>query len=53
MRNYQVDGVARALFIVECLGKDGVGGKLAAGLEAVTCTELLDAPRQFGVANAM
>ena len=35
------------------LGKDGVGGKLAAGLETVARAELLDAAGQLGIANAV
>ena len=53
VRNYQVNRVTGALFIVQCFGKDGVGRKLAAGLETVACAELLDAARQLGVADAV
>ena len=51
--NHQVDGVARALLIVERLGKDGIGFQVTAGLEAVAGAELLNATGQFGVSNAM
>lgn len=33
VRNHQVDSVTGAFFVVQRLGKDGVGRKLAAGLE--------------------
>ena len=51
--NHQVNGVTRTFFVAQRLGKDGVGGKRAAGLEAVACAELLDAAGQLGVANAV
>ena len=53
VRNHQIDGVTGAFFVVQRLGKDGVGRKLAASLEAMTGTELFDAAGKFGVTNAV
>lgn len=53
VRNHQIDGVAGAFFVVQRLGKDGVGRKLAASLEAMTGAELFDAAGKFGVTNAV
>ena len=53
VRNHQIDGVTGAFFVVQRLGKDGVGRKLTAGLEAMTGAELLDATGQLGIANAV